>query len=228
MSNIQDPFARPAQVVDAVGSDDVEAKAAADLAKAKLANTVPEQRTSRNNEIKAYSNEELAGLKIEDIDWSRVTEEDILRLPLEARSFQDVPMLSVKPKDSSMVFYYAYCGTADSKANTQGATNVARLKAKGYQFALVDDIQDGQNMLIEGSIGVDGHIRYYDVVLMKISKLQLYQHMKAKIMQSMARTDMEKVNKMAANGAEAFLNNQNSAALAAAKEQGKTISFYNQ
>lgn len=225
-----DPFAKPqdketptsAEVSAAQNGDDLEAQAIQELVRSKMDNKVPTAKAA-----KAYTNEELQGIKIEDIDWSKVSEEDILRLPLEAKAFSDVPMLAVKPKDSTVVFYFAYCGNLDAKDNRAGPTNIAKLKAKGYEFATLADVDGGEEKLIEGSVGADGLIRYYDVVLMKINKLRLYQHLKAKLIQAVGRTDPMKANKMAAEGAEAFMENTNSAALAAARQSGKHVSFYN-
>lgn len=116
------------------------------------------------------------------VDLKDLDESTLLKYPIEAKMLNDAPMLQVKPVDSGLIFRWVYCGAL--KTDRQGSINVFKYKKMGFEFASVEDIQGGNDMLVDGMLEDGGKIHNFDTVLMKFSKIRLMGHYKANLLRS--------------------------------------------
>lgn len=140
---------------------------------------------AKNSETKIESRT----LSSEDLE--NLNETTLMDFPITAKSLNDDASQVLKPKDSSKALRWVYWNNgliANSKDKTS-AVNVGRYKRWGFEFAAVEDIQGGEDALVEGIIDDGGKIINYDTVLMIVDKIRLMSHYKKNLINS-----MDKVN----------------------------------
>lgn len=148
---------------------------------------------------------------------SKLTEADLDQLPIEGICFEAPPIMSPKAIDPNYVFHWV------NIQNMQGA-NAMRYKAYGYSFAEISDVEGGEGGLVEGQQDASGHIKYYDVALMKINKLRLFQHYKGKLKKT--ELMMTTVGRQAAQAANNNVQVEQGAALRRARQSKHNVDFY--
>lgn len=128
---------------------------------------------------------------VNEIDLDKLDETTLLRYPIIAKSLTDSAMATIKPKSNTLVFRWVYFnnGIIRGSQDKVTATNVGRYTYMGFEFATVEDVEGGEDALIEGIIDDGGKIINYDTVLMKVDKLRLMGHYKQNLLSSISRVD---------------------------------------
>jgi len=110
-------------------------------------------------------------INLDDLD-----ETTLMKYPIVAKSLNDDAATKLKPKSSSIVLrwcYYANGPVKSANSTNVNASNIARYRHWGFDFATLDDIEGGEDALTEGIIDDGGKILNYDTVLMKWIKFGL-------------------------------------------------------
>ena len=150
-------------------------------------------------------------------DLSKLTESDILGLDwISAKSFDVPAMLDLRPKDGSIRFRWV------NFKNYEGG-NLAMFKAIGFVNALPEDcIGPVSEHLLRSE---DGTIKWFDVLLMKISVLTLmgiYKHNMIRSLQMVGRWQTQAIEQ----AKRTVENEVGSDIWRALAKQGKRVEFY--
>lgn len=126
-----------------------------------------------------------------EIDFEDLDETTLLKYNIVAKSLNESAMVTLKPVDSSKALRWCYYnnGIVMSNKDKVTAINVGRYKNWGFEFATVNDIQGGEDALVEGIVEDGGKILNYDTVLMKVDKIRLMGHYKKNLLQSLDKVD---------------------------------------
>jgi hypothetical protein len=151
------------------------------------------------------------------VDLASIDESNVLDMPfIDAHSFDIPAMLQVKPKDPGTRFRWV------NYKNYEGG-NYAMFKAIGFSNAMPADV-DGpiSEHLIKSE---DGTIRWFDVMLMKVSVIQLMGVYKKNIIRALQMVG--RWQPQAISQAKRTLENEvGSDVLQMLKDKGLTVEFY--
>ncbi len=127
----------------------------------------------------------------DEIDLDDLNETTLMKYPIIAKSLNDDATMTLKPKSSAILFRWAYYnnGVLTSSKDKVTAINVGRYKHWGFDFASVDDVEGGENALVDSIVEDGGKIINYDTVLMKVDKIRLMGHYKKNLLQSLSNVD---------------------------------------
>lgn len=127
----------------------------------------------------------------QEIDLDNLDETTLLKYPIIAKSLTETAMATIKPKSNAIVLRWCYfnLGLMRGTQDKVTATNVGRYKYMGFEFATIEDVEGGEDALIDGIIDDGGKIINYDTVLMKIDKLRLMGHYKQNLLSSISKVD---------------------------------------
>lgn len=101
-----------------------------------------------------------ANIERKIVDWTKLKEQDIfdLSVPIEIVDHDMPDYMRVEPKDSNFVLRWVF----------KMGRRLGPMKAKGFQFAMPEDIEGDLNIAME--IDANGRIQFDDVILMKCEK----------------------------------------------------------
>jgi hypothetical protein len=154
-----------------------------------------------------------------NIDLANLDESMLMGLPyIQAKSFDVASMLDVKPRDPAYRFRWV------NFKNNEGG-NYDMFKSVGFENATVDDIDQKRTPLGDSIKKQDGTLKYYDVILMKISTIRLMSCYKANIQESLERVGRfnEKAKKEAQR---MFREDVGDDILNELKKHGHNVEFY--
>jgi len=163
---------------------------------------------------------------VDEVDLSNLDETTLLKYPIEAKYLNDDAAVSLKPRSSTIVLRWCYFNSGmirDAKDKVT-ATNMGRYKHMGFEFASVEDIEGGEDALIEGIIDDGGKIFNYDTVLMKVDKIRLMGHYKKNLLKSLS--DMDRSLNKAANQAKGEVTQTTAYQKAMALHPQAKVDFY--
>lgn len=165
---------------------------------------------------------ELSEAELADLDESTLFKYNIV-----AKSLTDSAMVTIRPKLSSISFRWVYFnnGVVQGSKDKITASNVARYKYMGFDFASIDDVDGGEDSLLDGIIEDGGKIINFDTVLMKIDKIRLMGHYKKSLTKSF--TDVDQSLGKALKGAENDIAQTSAYQKALAMHPKAKIEFYN-
>ena len=132
------------------------------------------------NEIYPNPSQDRHARAASKFDISKLDESMILDMPqIKAATFEIITMLELKPKDPAIRFRWA-----NYKNFVSG--NLARYYALGFQNASIDDI-DVEKTPVHESMLEGSTVKYYDIILLKVSVLRLMELYKANMIKSVNR-----------------------------------------
>jgi hypothetical protein len=151
-----------------------------------------------------------------------------MKYPIVAKSLNDDAATKLKPKSSSIVLrwcYYANGPVKSANSTNVNASNIARYRHWGFDFATLDDIEGGEDALTEGIIDDGGKILNYDTVLMKVDKIRLMSHYKQNLQTSISIVD--NALRHAVKGAESEVSSTPQYRKAMTTHPGAKLEFFN-